>query len=141
MSPASATSVTTVLATILMCCASSPPVPTPQPVVPGTREEGVTNLQPVDDSHVIDRIASARCERSKTCDHIGNGAPYRDWDDCMNQMRTLVSAKINEVRCPGGIGEVGLSRCVHSLHVGECDSPGQVYPTVSHCKIDEMCLK
>jgi hypothetical protein len=52
-----------------------------------------------------------------------------------------VSKQLNTSRCPGGIGEVGVSRCVKSLIMGECDMPGQEYPTADHCKIVDMCLK
>jgi hypothetical protein len=59
----------------------------------------------------------------------------------MAHMRALVAAKLNTASCPGGIGEIGVSRCVKSLHDGECDMPGQEYPTADHCKVKEMCLQ
>jgi len=132
------------LGLLVTCCASpQETASSPQPIVPRTetRAVGVTNAQTVADEDVILRVSSARCDRSQSCDHIGPGAVYRDRDDCMAQMRTLVSKQLNTSRCPGGIGETGVSRCVKSLHLGECDMPGQVYTTVSHCKLDEMCLK
>ena len=132
------------LGLLVTCCASpQETASSPQPVVPRTETEGlgVTNAQTVADEDVILRVSSARCDRSQSCDHIGPGAIYRDRDDCMAQMRTLVSKQLNTSQCPGGIGETGVSRCVKSLHLGECDMPGQVYTTVSHCKLEEMCLK
>jgi len=52
-----------------------------------------------------------------------------------------VSRQLNASHCPGGIGEVGVSRCVSSLHDGECDMPGEMYGNTSHCEMNLMCLK
>ena len=133
-----------VLGLLLVCCASSPQGATssPQPVVPGTQgEPGVPAEQAVADAEVVERISNARCDRSQSCDRIGTGATYHDRTDCMNQMRTLVSKELNEARCPSGMGEVSVSKCVKSLQLGECDLPGQVVSTTSHCKLNLMCLK
>ncbi|MGD0529604.1 MAG: DUF6184 family natural product biosynthesis lipoprotein [Polyangiaceae bacterium] len=129
-----------VLALLLPCCASEPVGP--QPIVPETQTPtvGVTATQALADEDVIERIASARCDRSQSCDRIGPGAPYRDRGVCMAKMRELVSKQLNTYRCPGGIGEVGVSRCLKSLDTGHCDMPGQEYPIASHCKIADMCI-
>jgi hypothetical protein len=126
---------------LLTCCASQDV--SAQPVVPETQTTpvGVTASQAVADEDVVSRISVARCDRSQSCNHIGSGAVYHDRDDCMAHMRVLVSQQINTTRCPGGIGEVGVSRCVKSLIRGECDMPGQEYPTADHCKVKEMCLQ
>jgi hypothetical protein len=127
---------------MLTCCASEEPV-TNQPVVPETQTPrvGVTATQAIADEEVILRISSARCDRSQSCNHIGPGAVYRNRDVCMEHMRALVATKLNTTRCPGGIGEVGVARCVKSLQAGECDMPGQEYPTADHCKVKDMCLE
>jgi hypothetical protein len=129
-----------VLAIVLPCCAPEPVGA--QPVVPETQTQpvGVTATQAVADEDVIQRIASARCDRSQSCDRIGPGAPYRDRGVCMEKMRELVSKELNTSRCQGGIGEVGVSRCLKSLEIAHCDMPGQEYPTTSHCKIVDMCI-
>jgi len=126
---------------LLTCCASQDNI-SAQPVVPETRttQVGVTSAQAVADEDVVSRISVARCDRSQSCNHIGPGAVYRDRDACMAHMRALVSEKLNTSRCPGGIGETGVSRCVKSLIMGECDMPGQEYPTADHCKVNDMCL-
>jgi hypothetical protein len=127
---------------ISVACCAPPESASSQPVVPGTeRELGVTSEQAVADAEVVARIAAARCDRSQSCDRIGRGANYRDRDDCMTQARELVSSQLNASHCPGGIGEVGVSRCVSSLHNGECDMPGEMYGNTSHCEMNLMCLK
>jgi hypothetical protein len=137
-------SVAPVLGFLVACSTSLPSAASaPQPVVPGTEDEhGSTSEQAVADAEVVGRISAARCDRSQSCDRIGPGAHYRDREDCMSQMRALVSRKLSASRCPGGMGEVGVSRCVKSLHDAECDSPGQeLYPRPSHCELDLMCIK
>jgi hypothetical protein len=125
-------------------CAASPEngPHSPQSVIPRTDMEfGMTSEQAVADADVVDRISTARCGCRRASERIGPGGYYLDHDDCMSQMRTLVSDQLNASRCPGGIGEVGVSRCVSSLLTGECDIPGQVDSTAGHCKLDSMCLK
>jgi hypothetical protein len=133
--------VTIILGILAPSCASTEDA-TSQPVVPGTeREPGVASQQTVADAEVVERLAAARCDRSQSCDHIGPGANYRDRDDCMRQARDLVSRDLSAAKCPGGMGEVGVSRCVDSLHEGECDAPGEVYGRASHCELAMMCLR
>ena len=111
-------------------------------MVPGTEPEpGLTNQQAIADADVVERLAAGRCDRSQSCNRIGAGAAYRDRADCMSQNRALVARDVNAWRCPGGIGEVGLSRCEKSLALAHCDMPGQVYTTAAHCELREMCLK
>jgi hypothetical protein len=132
------------LGLLVTCCASpQQAASSPQPIVPESQTQpvGVTSEQAVADEDVVERISVARCERSKSCERIGPGAAYRDHDDCMAHMRTLVAKQLNTSRCPGGIGETGVAHCVKSLIIGECDSPGQEYTTAAHCKIADMCLK
>jgi|HubBroStandDraft_3_1064219.scaffolds.fasta_scaffold537007_2 hypothetical protein len=130
---------------LLLACSASPQqaASSPQPVTPQTETPptGVTSEQAVADEDVVSRISVARCDRSQSCNHIGPGAAYHDRDDCMAHMRVLVSKQLNTTRCPGGLGETGVSRCVKSLVLGQCDMPGQEYPTADHCKVKEMCLK
>ncbi|HEY3819276.1 MAG TPA: DUF6184 family natural product biosynthesis lipoprotein [Polyangiaceae bacterium] len=132
------------LGIMLTCCASSShDVARTQPIVPETETSptGVTSQQALADEDVVERLSAARCDRSQSCNRIGPGAAYRDRDDCMAQMGVLVAKELNASRCPGGIGEVGVSKCVHSLHVGECDMPGMEYTTAAHCKLNDMCLR
>jgi hypothetical protein len=134
-----------ILLGFLIACGSSPPTgaSSHQPVVPETEHEhGSTSEQAVADAEVVGRISSARCDRSQSCDRIGPGADYRDREDCLSQMRALFSRQLSASRCPGGMGEVGVSRCVKSLHDAECDSPGQqLYPRPSHCELGLMCIR
>jgi len=128
---------------LVVCCASPQRMASPQPVAPGTEPRpGAISEQAVADGAVVERISAARCDRNQSCDRIGPGANYRDRNDCMSQMRALVSRDLNASRCPGGMGEVGVSRCIRSLHDAECDAPGQeLYPRPSHCDLGLMCLK
>ncbi len=130
---------------LLLACSSAPQqtAASPQSVVPETQTPpvGVTSEQALADEDVVSQISVARCDRSQSCNNIGRGAEYRDRDDCMAHMRVLVSKQLNTSRCPGGIGATGVSRCVKSLVIGECDMPGQEYATADHCKVNDMCLK
>jgi hypothetical protein len=127
-----------------VACGASPqngPNSSPS-IVPRTEMEfGMTSEQAGADADVVERISTARCGCRRASERIGPGGNYLDRNDCLSLMRTLVSNQLNASRCPGGIGEVEVSRCVSSLLTGECDTPGQVDSTAGHCKLDAMCFK
>lgn len=131
------------LGLLAACAENNPPPPNaPQPIVPGSEgAQGNSQQQTVTDDEVVERIAAAHCDRSASCDRIGPGAQYRDRNDCIEQMRVHMRKQLNASRCPRGIGETALALCVKSLHDGECDTPGEVVGTTSHCKLDSLCLK
>jgi hypothetical protein len=130
------------LGLLLACASDQPPPPgSPQPVVPGTQATAGSAEQVVADGEVVDRLANAHCDRSQSCDHIGPGARYRDRADCVAQLRQVYARRINAPRCPGGIGALGVSRCIESLHAGECTAPDEEYGNVSHCSVVSMCLR
>ncbi len=128
---------------LLACGASQPDAAlSSQQPVPGTRAgDGVTAQQAIADEEVVERISAARCDRDQSCNRIGPGAAYRDREDCMRQTRAMVQRDINPTRCRGGVGEVGLDRCVKSLEAGQCDMPGQVAGRTAQCDVAALCMK
>lgn len=129
---------------LLVACGASQQqgaAPTQAPV-PGTpRAEGVTMQQQVAYQDVVETISAARCDREESCNRVGPGAIYRDRADCMAQSRGMVSRDVNPASCPGGVGAVGLDRCVRSLIDGECDMPGQIAGRASDCHVRLLCIK
>jgi hypothetical protein len=119
-----------------------PPATQVQPVVPGTQSAaGVTEEQVISDEDVVHRLASARCDRSQSCNGIGPGAEYRDRVDCVAKQEGIVRRDIGAAKCPAGIGAVGFSQCVRSVEEGTCDQPGMVYGATSHCTVGSLCMK
>jgi hypothetical protein len=132
-----------VLGLVVSCGASqqSAALPSQEPV-PGTRStDGVTAQQGIAYEDVVERIAAARCDRDQSCNRIGPGAAYRDRDDCLTQTRAMVAGDLNPIRCPGGVGEVAVDRCVNALEAGQCDSPGQTMGRTSLCHLSSLCMK
>jgi hypothetical protein len=129
------------LALLAACGGSQASAPAQQPV-PGTRAQGgVTAQQTVADDEIVERIASARCDRDESCNRVGPGAPYRNRSDCMQQTRELVKTDLNPATCRGGVGAVSLDRCVQSLEEGQCDMPGQIAGRTSQCDLTTLCMK
>jgi hypothetical protein len=129
---------------VLAACASNNPPPpnAPQPLVPGTEPAaGAMEQQAATDDEVVASIADARCDREASCNRVGPGAHYRNRDDCVHQNRQSLRTDLNSARCPGGIGEAGLTQCVKSLENGQCSAPGQDTGVTSHCKLDSMCMR
>jgi hypothetical protein len=128
---------------LLAACGASQnaTLPPEQPVQGTTSTDGVTAQQAVADEEVVERISAARCDRDQSCDRVGPGAVYHDRADCMRQQRLVVRKDLNPESCPGGIGEVALTRCVKSVEAGTCDRPGEITGNVSHCKLAALCIK
>jgi hypothetical protein len=82
-----------VLGLQIACSASPQSGPhSPRAVVQRTDMEfGMTSEQAVADADVVERISTARCDGSLSCERTGLGSHYRDRNDCLSHMRTLVS--------------------------------------------------
>lgn len=111
-------------------------------------ERGASGGQPVAEADYVERISAARCDVSESCNRVGPGATYRDRDDCMSQTRARVAGQLGASRCRGAIGEAGVSRCLKSLELSECDQPGQLHAVHprhnaigTQCNPDLMCLE
>lgn len=128
----------------LVACAadSPPPANSPQPIVPGSQATyGVTEEQAITDEEVVNELADAKCDQRQSCNRIGPGATYRDRADCVAQMSRVLRTEVNAARCEGGIGESGLAQCVKSIHLAECDMPGELVGGASHCKLNALCIR
>jgi hypothetical protein len=90
---------------------------------------------------VVERISAARCDREESCNRVGPGTTYEDRSDCMRYSRRIVSREVNPASCPGGVGAIGLERCVRSLIEGECDMPGQIEGRASDCHVRLLCMQ
>lgn len=110
--------------------------------VPGTpARAGVTAQQVVADEDVVERITWARCDRDQSCNLIGPGATYANRNECVRQTRAMVQRDINPARCKGGVGEIGVGKCVKSLIDGECDMPGQIAGRSADCNLAALCIR
>lgn len=131
-----------VVTSVAACAATQGNAPAVTEPVPGTESaDGVTLQQRVADATVVDRIATARCDREESCARIGTGALYRNREACERDAHAIVSRDISPDRCPGGVGEVALDRCIKSIELGACDRPGQEYGRTSHCQLSSLCMK
>ncbi len=104
-------------------------------------QTGVTNAQNGADSAVVDRLATARCDREQTCNNIGAAAKYASRDVCMNQMRGSLANDLNGYNCPRGIDRAQLDSCMSSIKSEECSHPLDTLSRIDKCRTTALCMK
>jgi Family of unknown function (DUF6184) len=101
---------------------------------------GVANSQAADKA-VVDHLASARCEREKTCNNVGPDQKYASHSVCMDQMRGNLANDLNAYNCPRGIDMVALDGCMQAIRSEECSHPMDTLTRVDKCRTGALCLK
>ena len=71
-----------------------------EPLTPAAQVQG-SNVRSAADS-----IASARCDRSQRCNHIGQGGEYSDREHCLSVARPKAEEQLGV--CPRGVDQEDL---------------------------------
>jgi hypothetical protein len=108
-----------------------------EPAVSGT---GVVSAQRAD-SAVVDKLASARCDREQSCNNVGGGQKYASRDVCMDQMRGSLANELNAYDCPRGIDEAQLGECMTAIRNEECGHPIDTISRMAKCRTSALCMK
>lgn len=101
---------------------------------------GVASAQ-ASDKAVVDRLATARCEREATCKNVGPDQKYVSRDVCMDQMRGSLANDLNAYNCPRGIDDVALDHCMTAIRNEECGHPIDSLTRVDKCRTGALCMK
>lgn len=117
------------------------PAPSPAPAQ-APRAMGATNVQPGSVATVIERLATARCNREQTCDNVGNGKKYASRQVCMEQLRGGIANDLNPYQCPGGIDGAAVDACISAVGAEECGAhPIEAITRIDKCRNGAMCRK
>ena len=103
---------------------------------------GVTSTQaPGVDASIVDRLASARCDREQSCDNIGDGRKYASRRICMEQLRGRIGNDLNSYQCPGGIDDAAVTHCVAAIDEEQCGAhPIEALTRIDKCRSGAMCI-
>jgi hypothetical protein len=127
---------------ILVACTQEGPTRNARAPSPGTAvPEGVTNAQDQADLQLVDRIATARCNRAQACNDIGNGKMYLSRQLCQEQIRGNSANDVTGYNCPHGVDKVALDRCMQAIDVSPCGKSTEKLSDIAECKTDALCLK
>lgn len=116
---------------------ANPPSPAEGTGIP----EGVTNAQNTADLRIADRLATARCERAKSCNDIGAGKKYISRDLCMQEVRGNIANDLTGYNCPHGLDNSAVDRCAAAIDSEACGGSRESLSHMSECKTDVLCLK
>jgi hypothetical protein len=118
---------------------SSPAAP------PASQPLGATNAQAVGapvDPGVVDRLASARCDREQACDNVGDGKRYASRHVCMEQQKGSIANDLNSYQCPRGIDGPAVQECLSAIAGEECGAhPVEAITRIDRCRNATMCMK
>jgi hypothetical protein len=120
--------------------ANNPPPPPPPPY---NQPVGATNPMPNGmDPAIVDRLASARCDREQSCDNVGDGKKFASRHVCMEQLRGSIGNDLNAYQCPSGINQSAVTYCVSAISAEECGAhPVETITRIDKCRSGAMCMK
>jgi hypothetical protein len=85
-------------------------------------------------------ISNARCNHEATCNAIGQGKAYDDFEVCTQQVSRDANETLQAEACPNGVNTFQLSSCVTDLQDQKCDAPVQSVDHVDSCTRTKLCI-
>jgi hypothetical protein len=113
----------------------------PRVPAPLTDPQPQPNAQGAADNRVIEKIATATCDREQSCGTIGPGAYFATREDCLRAVREKSQKTYNPSQCPGGIEQKALEDCLASLDANQCAQPGDSIDRAARCPPKDLCIK
>jgi len=119
---------------LVPACESTPSTP------PGSTTTTTTAYVPaVTNDHAIEEITNARCAREFSCDNIGAGRVWRDYDACRRDVRLSMRDTLVGQSCTSGVGAYQLSSCIHDIRSVECAAPQGSVQRFASCAETKLC--
>jgi hypothetical protein len=115
--------------------------PHPKTPYPLTDPQPQPHAQSAADVRVVERIASATCDREQSCGTIGPGAYFETRELCMTTVRDKTNKALNASQCPGGIDLKAYESCLTSLEASQCAQPGDEITRAARCPTSDLCMK
>jgi hypothetical protein len=122
----------------LAACDNQDTVSTNTPATTTRTTSGSALAAPVD-SHAIDELAAARCDREQTCNNVGNGRSYATRDVCVGKLRADGQNDFTNASCPNGISRLALDKCLADIRGERCDHPLDTLSRLNSCARASLC--
>ena len=99
-----------------------------------------TDVRPMLQS-VSDRLTSARCDRAIECHQVGPSQLHVNLQACQEFYKTKIAEELNPEKCPYGVDEGRVVKCIAATEHTGCDDPVGALMRVEDCRADKLCLK
>jgi hypothetical protein len=87
----------------------------------------------------VSAITSARCEREKKCDNIGDGKKFDSMAKCASEIRNKWKDDLSSRDCKGGIVQKELNECLDAIRNEDCNNPFDTLGRVMACRESDIC--
>jgi hypothetical protein len=122
---------------LLFGCGASPD----GPAAAGTTSAQVASADSQHaDGAIVERLSSARCDQEQGCNNIGAGQKFATRGVCMDQVRGSIGNELNAYKCPRGIEQAQVERCLNAVKSEECSHPFQTLSRYDACRGGGMCM-
>jgi hypothetical protein len=93
----------------------------------------------VTSEHAIEEITSARCAREFSCDNIGAGRVWHDYDACTRDVRLAMRDMLIGQQCVSGVGAYQLSSCLNDIRNVHCAIEQGTIERFGSCANAKLC--
>jgi hypothetical protein len=106
---------------------------------PGAATTTTANVSAVTSDSAIERITNARCSREFSCDNIGAGRVWRDYESCTRDVRLSMRGMLVGQVCTSGVDSRQLSSCLSDIGNVACGSPHGTIEPFAACSNAKLC--
>jgi hypothetical protein len=98
-----------------------------------------TDVSAVTSDRAIADITDARCAREFSCDNIGAGRVWHDYDACTRDVRLAMHDMLVGQACQSGVDSHELSACIADLRNQHCASEPGTVARFGSCSNARLC--
>ncbi len=123
---------------LVLGCGASPEGPAAAGTTTSAQVAGTSSQHA--DGAIVESLAGARCDQEQGCSNVGAGQKFASREVCMNQMRGSIGNELNAYKCPRGIEQGQVNRCLNAVKSEECSHPFQTLSRYDACRVGGMCM-
>ena len=87
----------------------------------------------------VQYVAATRCNREHVCNQIGAGKRYDSVETCTRESWTDTHAQLGVERCPNGVYESALDKCLNDIGLAVCSTSVANVQGVATCQREMLC--
>ena len=93
----------------------------------------------VTNERAIEEITNARCARAFSCDNIGAGRVWHDYDACTRDSRLAMRDMLVGQMCTDGVNSAELASCLSEMRNAQCTQPQGAAEHFEACANAKLC--
>jgi hypothetical protein len=103
-----------------------------------TTTTAATTPSPVN-AHAIDTLTAARCMHEASCDTVGGGKTYLNYDTCLGQLRATTTTELAAGSCTQTVDDNRLDACLAEIRADSCSAPLDALARLTSCTALTLC--